>query len=250
MIMDWGLPIDEPTSQAQIDAANAAEEAQSAADYKRMSELGGGGFNPFGSISDMIFQNNTPKVDLIGSVSNIVQQTFEGAQTAFSGAASVNFDLIGTLTDTAKQIGFDAGNLGTAVARGTNQLVTDLTKHTTDQLELGVRTIGGALQVGTQRAGDWGHQAIQDAAGWVQTVLDNAGGVTDKRQAAEAAQAALDRQNAELTQLKSDELTRKERQDIGASTKAGINQQGYTGGYNLGGSSVQNYNTSKDFLGL
>ena len=188
--------------------------------------------------------------NLVGSVVDIGKQAIEAVGAVAPGIANLDFDLLGNLKKSADQIGFQVGNAGKGIADGINGMVMGLTKHTTDQIELGLRTIGGATQVGTQRLGDWGHQAIQDTGQWVQTVVDNASGKTDKDKAAAQAQADRDKQTAEIAQEKKDELTSKGRTDAAASNKAGINQQGYTGGYNLGGSSVQNYNTSKDFLGL
>jgi len=193
---------------------------------------------------------NAPKIDVIGSVADAGKQAIEAVGAVAPGIANLDFDLLGNLKKSADQIGFQVGNMGKDIADNVNNATIALTKHATDQIELGLRTIGGAAQVGTQRLGDWGHQAIQDTGQWVQTVVDNASGKTDKDRAAAQAQADRDKQAAEIAQAKKDELTRKGRTDAAASNKAGINQQGYTGGYNLGGSSVQNYNTSKDFLGL
>ena len=193
---------------------------------------------------------NAPKIDVIGSVADAGKQAIEAVGAVAPGIANLDFDLLGNLKKSADQIGFQVGNMGKDIADNLNNASIALTKHTTDQIELGLRTIGGATQVGTQRLGDWGHQAIQDTGQWVQTVVDNASGKTDKDRALAQAQADKDKQAAEIAQEKKDELTRKGRTDAAASNKAGINQQGYTGGYNLGGSSVQNYNTSKDFLGL
>ena len=204
---------------------------------------------------------NAPKIDVIGGVVDAGKQAIEAVGAVAPGIANLDFDLLGNLKKSADQIGFQVGNAGKGIADNINNASIALTKHTTDQIELGLRTIGGAAQVGTQRLGDWGHQAIQDTGNWghqaiqdtgqwVQTVVDNASGKTDKDRALAQAQADKDKQAAEIAQEKKDELTRKGRTDAAASNKAGINQQGYTGGYNLGGSSVQNYNTSKDFLGL
>lgn len=193
---------------------------------------------------------NAPRVDAIGAIAGVVQQGFSGVNTAILDSRNVNFDLLGNLHNSAQQIGYDIGNAGVGIARGVNQAATDLTKHTTDQIEFGLRNLAGGLQTGAQRANVWGNEAIQDVGDWLTNAANNASGRTDKDKAAQEAQAILDQQNADIAQSKRDELIRKERQDFSASNKAGANQQGYTGGYNLGGSSVQNYNTSKDFLGL
>ena len=188
--------------------------------------------------------------DIIKVVEDAGKQIVQGVVNTAQGATT--FPQIDLLQDLGRMRDGVTENLAgipgaiSNAGEGLRQVAGDVVRGAEDAVSDAGKDIGRQLNA----IGDWTNNALNDASHFLGNVYMDVGGHNarlrredDNRRQVETEQEAI---NTNLA----NEQNRKRMQDISASTAAGLAQGASGTGYNLGASSVRNYNTSKDFLGL